>query len=602
VHLFSRAIGLLGALSLAVVSIGCGGDVPAESQLGHAGMSGNSGGNGGNGTGGAAGMGTGGSGGGGQLPSDIGAACTRPADPMCQNQSPSDQIAQGSCGAGERCVSPDGCAGGWPGGYCSKKCGADNMADPGCPADSACIDIGNQTRTYRCLRKCTTHQDCRLPGMGYACSPTKTATVCMVGYVCEQKPAMLPFGDFTRPNLMVPAPTPSLLESEGNVSLDGLGHVAIAQTGIYQGGDVMAAAVYTEGQGFHTPVAYAEYPTTNYTSDPVVAYDAEAPGTTKPLYLVWLNIDVDASHNPSNSRVMIAKSLDNGATFHPPSMPSMAAAVTHGQDISGTDGNGFIDKPWVVASNNKIYVTYGAFNGTGEKMVYSEDGGAHWSTPRSISPGGGFQNFGQPAVATQTGDVFVTFTSGGITAARWRRSHSQMWFDPAVTIAGSDNVANPSGIAVSRDGTHLWAAWDDGTDKGSNVKVAVARNAATSTTLTFSPAVTVNDDQSCGDHIHATVAVDSTGKGHVAWLDNRYSSGIVEGVVHYAVSNDTNGTSFTTPVVVSDTTFPFTTSRVPGLWLGDYIGIATAGSKVHVAWADPRGGTRTHFYYASRTR
>ena len=51
---------------------------------------------------------------------------------------------------------------------------------------------------------------------------------------------------------------------------------------------------------------------------------------------------------------------------------------------------------------------------------------------------------------------------------------------------------------------------------------AVAANASLTTgPLLFGDPVVVNDDSSCGDHIHATVAVDPAGIGHVLWIDNR---------------------------------------------------------------------------------
>src|SRR5262249_38795000 len=155
--------------------------------------------------------------------------------------------------------------------------------------------------------------------------------------------------------------------------------------------------------------------------------------------------------------------------------------------------------------------------------------------------------------AAQTGDVYTTFLGGnGIVAARWLRSGNAQWFEPEVDIPGSGNVANPSGNAVARDASTFWAVWDDGTPTGSNIKSSIAANANATGPLSFAQPVTVNDDTSCGDHIHGTVAVDASGIAHVLWLDNRYSGDIVQGVAHYAKSTSAAGTAFTTPVVVSD--------------------------------------------------
>jgi hypothetical protein len=325
----------------------------------------------------------------------------------------------------------------------------------------------------------------------------------------------------------------------------------------------------------------------------VVAYDAEATGTPKPLYLAWVNIDLDAQGNPAKGHVMVATSMDNGVTFSP----------TNGRDVSGPDGNFFIDKPWITASNGQVYVTYARFGpiGTPERIVVSTDGGATWNAPRDLSTLGAFNNFGQVAIATATGDVFATWQSGGsIAATRWLRSAGESWFESEITVPMTSDVLHPSANAVARDGSRFWIVWDAGTADAGNVKAAVAESANVSARIfSFGAPVVVNDDTACGRHILSTVAVDGAGIGHVLWIDDRYSTDIVEGVVHYASSTDPSGTTFSQPVAVSDTLFPFSTSRVPGLWLGDYIGIAVSGSRLYAAWSDPRSG-RSHFRLSSR--
>ena len=532
-------------------------------------------------------------------PVDIGDSCMRTNDNQCRSTN-ATTIA-GTCQSGEYCelsTCRDGLS--WPGGYCSKTCSATN---PACPTGSTCIDIGSQSAIYRCLKNCTTHQDCRMPGTGYVCTPTRAGqSVCLGGQICEAAPADLSTlrGDWSA-NRQVPEPTISTFAAEGMISTDGLGHFAVSQIDLYQStmgngeGSIMGVAIFDEsGQSFHTPVAYGEYPATEYTSDPVVVYDAEVAGTPKPLYLVWINIDASMTLH-----TMVAKSTDGGNTFGPPNASTSPAVNTSGQDVGGADT--VFDKPWIAASNGKVYVTYSV--GSNENMVVSTDGGINWSVGRAVNTASGFHNFGQIAIAKQTGDVFVTFLdNNGISAARWLVSTGATWFEPEVAIPGSGNVVNPSGVAVTADGSHLWAVWDDGTANGSNIKSSVAANASATAALSFAQPVTVNADTTCGNHILSTVAVDGTGIAHVLWLTDRYSGGITEGVAQYAKSTSADGTAFTTPVVVSDMLFPFNISRVPGLWLGDYVGITTSANKVYATWADPRSGTpnRTHFFLASR--
>ena len=525
----------------------------------------------------------------------IGGPCARPADPNCSMTS--GAAAQGTCADGEICMLTS-CRGGfeWPGGYCSKTCGL-------CPDGSVCVDVGNHSTIRYCLQKCTTHADCRTQGQGIACVATVAGTVCMGGTVCEPAPAQLSRGDWSA-NLRVPAPTISTFESEGNVVSDGLGHIAMSETAIYFGStrtaNVIGAAVYDEtGASFHTPVSYGEYLRSSYTSDPVIAYDAEAPGSPKPLYLVWLDLDTDVNGNVSKIHAMVAKSTDGGVTFGPPDGSAVPMLNTAGQEIQGADM--VWDKPWIAASNGKVYVTYSVSGGTQENMIVSEDGGVTWSVGRAVHTHNGFHNFAQIAIARQTGDVFVTMSAAGMVAARWLRSMGESWFEPDVSIAGAAPI-NPAANAVTADGTHLWVVWDGLSDAGSNVYAQVAQNARGGSELSFGQPVVVNDDTSCGKHIHSTVAVDGSGIGHIVWLDDRYSGDIIQGAARYAKSTTPDGTAFTTPVVVSDTLFPFNDTRVPSLWLGDYIGIVATADKVYAYWADPRIGTvpRTHFFLASR--
>lgn len=526
----------------------------------------------------------------------IGGPCARPMDPGCTQSSGAE--AQGTCADGEICLLSS-CRGGfaWPDGYCSKPCGT-------CPLGAACVDVGNHSLIKYCLQKCTTQMDCRTAGQGIGCVATSFGDVCMGATVCEPPPATLPRGDWSA-NLRVAAPTISTFESEGNVVSDGQGHLAMSQTAIYFGttrtANVIGAAIFDEsGMSFHTPVAYGEYVRSSYTSDPVIAYDSEAAGSPKPLYLVWLDLDTDVNGNVSKIHTMVAKSTDGGVTFGPPDGSAASMLNTAGQEIEGVDD--VFDKPWIAASNGNVYVTYSVDGGAQENMLVSANGGVSWSVGRAVHTSTGFHNFAQIAIARQTGDVFVTMSSGSMVAARWLRSMGASWFEPDVVIPNSGTF-NPPANAVSADGTHLWAVWDASSSAGSNVYAAVASNARGGAALSFAQPVGVNDDTGCGKHIHSTVAVDAGGIGHVVWLDNRYSGNIIQGSVHYAKSTTPDGTAFTTPVVVSDTLFPFNDTRVPGLWLGDYIGIVATADKVYAYWADPRLGTpvqRTHFFLASR--
>jgi hypothetical protein len=83
----------------------------------------------------------------------------------------------------------------------------------------------------------------------------------------------------------------------------------------------------------------------------------------------------------------------------------------------------------------------------------------------------------------------------------------------------------------------------------------------------------------------------------VMWLDSYYTGG----VARYSMS-DPLGQTWTPPVVASDAPpWPFTVTRIPGLWLGDYVGIAVDADRVWIYYNGTQSGDRTHFFLTWRT-
>ncbi|MBF0129537.1 MAG: hypothetical protein HQL33_06065 [Alphaproteobacteria bacterium] len=86
--------------------------------------------------------------------------------------------------------------------------------------------------------------------------------------------------------------------------------------------------------------------------------------------------------------------------------------------------------------------------------------------------------------------------------------------------------------------------------------------------------------------------VDRAQRVHVVWMDDRDGYG----AIHHAYSDD-RGKTFSAATRVSDARFPFPAKAPPpppgtqdGTWIGDYIGLASVGDRIVVAWSDQRAG------------
>src|SRR5207249_4884449 len=96
------------------------------------------------------------------------------------------------------------------------------------------------------------------------------------------------------------------------------------------------------------------------------------------------------------------------------------------------------------------------------------------------------------------------------------------------------------------------------------------------------------------------IAVDGKGNVHAIWYDNRY----LDGNLFWSMSAPASAgvpLQFGANRMVNDRSFQFTTSRISSNWLGDYLGLATAGNEIYAVWSDPRTRNATHVYFAKGT-
>jgi hypothetical protein len=213
------------------------------------------------------------------------------------------------------------------------------------------------------------------------------------------------------------------------------------------------------------------------------------------------------------------------------------------------------------------------------RFTRSDDGGAHWSSPVSVTDASTFGSYNFHSLhVSRDGTVYVAWLDGrdGKSAAYMTRSTDggRTW-QPNVRIASGE--ACPccrTAIATGTDGT-VYAAWRQ-VFAGSVRDIVVARS--TDHGATWSEPVKVHEDawkiDAC-PHAGPAVQVDAQNRVHVAWWTGKPGAA----GVFYARSSD-HGRSFEAPVTMkkADASMP---SHVQ-LALGD-------SGRVLVAWDD---GTR----------
>ena len=288
----------------------------------------------------------------------------------------------------------------------------------------------------------------------------------------------------------------------------------------------------------------------------------------------------------------------------------------------GFAGN-FTDKPWMEVDLNSpsaspcsgyVYFADTNFHGVlgGSPIVFSRstNGGATFSSPRTISTGG-------QAGAPYNQGVDIAVAPNGTVYAAWEAFSRQAgdtinfakstdcgshWTQPAAI--SSITTGQAPGVAF-RTPTFAFLAVDS---TNSNVVYAAYQNLlgdydiyakrSTDGGATWGPAVQVNDDPGAKHQVFPTIEV-SNHVLHVAWYDFRNSTTLTNEAldVYYACSN-CNGVSwptFDTPTRVTSVSHNPECRMFGGgtvAFHGDYIELDAlwngTNNIVHVAWADNR--------------
>lgn len=250
----------------------------------------------------------------------------------------------------------------------------------------------------------------------------------------------------------------------------------------------------------------------------------------------WMAAGPDPNAPASQTLVYIALNLgllvsaDMGDTWSPPNPLGV--------------GLGFLPK---TGPNGELYVAYWDWNDRVE-LIRSLDGGASLSSPILIA---------------QRMDVW------GIDGSRF---------------PGNYRVASFQGLAVDPNDGTLYCVYPDTTAfvaNGANVDIYFTKSVDQGST--WSPPVVVNDDAATpGDQFFPWIEVDANGRLHMTFYDTRNivqndsdSHGLID--AYYSYSDD-GGTTWT-EIRLTASAFTSATDGFGGIFIGDYLGLSTAGNR-----------------------
>lgn len=324
--------------------------------------------------------------------------------------------------------------------------------------------------------------------------------------------------------------------------------------------------------------------------DPVLALDP----TSHDVWHVYLS-GGQAQCGSTLNEIRVVYSAAGGDDWHGPIQVN---------DPAYTSNEYFLDKPWLtVGPDGSLYVTFTAFYSsvrgeyrTDVVMASSHDHGASWSNV--VVSGDEADGSLTRVVVDAAGTVYLSWvtsreSSPGTYAGVVAMTRS---LDGGATVEAPIIVASP-GLDVAYDDPQL-AALPDGSAVHVVFSAAVPGGGADANDVmatvsadggaTWAPVVKLNDDPSCATHGHPASTLDATGALWTTWYDGRYG----DGRVRWTKSRVEDGAIVVVESGwVTDGAQPLTTSRY-SFFVGDYMGLTTAGNRLYAVWGDLRDAAR----------
>jgi hypothetical protein len=406
-----------------------------------------------------------------------------------------------------------------PGGYCTSLCGATGAP---CPVGSACYPSVRGGEL--CGRTCTSDADCRTAD-GYVCDPGRK--VCSLPFLASPVLAQCavpapPDGDFGPVVALSTRASPGVYQFEPAAALTPAGDLVVVYT---SGGSIIGKSFLAVSRvpARGAPVIDQPLPTTKNNH-----FDAWAAATRDgAVHAVWLGHD--GGGTDLNAEIGYARSSDGGATWTTPT-------AIHAPGDCPPDTPFCLDKPMIAAgpapgarAKDAVHALYSA---RGEmRMRTSLDGGATWGPAITATEGA----YGDVTVDAR-GQIHITVALADRRGAHaWGSSESsvaytvsrdgQTFAAPITISAAGEHIpfyfVNPT-IAIDDARRWIYIAYAAGTPDGRwDIRLAASRDGGT----TWSHR-TLNDDETCANHMVPNLAIDPRdGSLHATFLENRGGAG-----------------------------------------------------------------------------
>jgi hypothetical protein len=335
-------------------------------------------------------------------------------------------------------------------------------------------------------------------------------------------------------------------------------------------------------------------------------------------------ISISVSADLFTSSVLVSKSVDAGDTWSNPTTLIRDDSFFH-----------FNDKESITAdptdsSGNRVYAVWDRSRKPGENADFNQlhsfafrgdvmfsrtsDGGGSWEAPRSILPtNANLFTIGNQVAVLPNGtliDVFELGRGSGVqqspnlfTESLLRSTDHGLTWSRVIDISTDQSVAvvDPDtgapvrvgaglpDIAVDPNNGTLYAVWADGRFSG-GAHDDVAFSSSTDGGLTWSDPVKVNANSAGAAAFTPSVAVSSDGTVGITFYDFRNNTGALGVPTDYwFIGSSNGGTTWSEQHVAG----PFDIESAPisrGYFLGDYEGLAAAGTAFHAVYVAANTG------------
>ena len=293
--------------------------------------------------------------------------------------------------------------------------------------------------------------------------------------------------------------------------------------------------------------------------------------------------------------IFVARKDPGSATFGPVVMATISSGVDKGWMAAGVD-------PF----DPDASIVYCAYN---QGLIRSLDMGDTWTSPQPIDSGLGFNPKTGP-----NGELYIAYWDIG-TRMRLRRSFDggasmttavtiadrmDVWGVDSTRVPGNARVVSLAGLAVDPNSGDLYAVYPDTTSIESNgFNLDIYFSKSTDQGSTWSSPVVINTDAALpGDQFFPWIEVDQQGRIHMVFHDSRGvaqndtdSVGFFD--TYYSYSDD-GGASW---AEIKITPAPLNTNLAfsGGIFIGDYLGLSTAGRRTLPLYVDTVNGNADVF-------